>query len=67
MGNDRIRQLTGTIARWLLASILFVLIMLGWLGDCLLSLAMRRPMLTFHEVYASWKHHVQFARLSAGK
>ena len=67
MWNDRTRQLTGTIARWLLASVLFLLIMLGWLGDSLLSMAMRRPMLSFHEVYASWKSHVLHARLSADK
>lgn len=47
----------GTITRKLLASVLFLLIMLGWLGDSLLSVAIGRPKLSFREVYKSWKHH----------
>lgn len=47
------------ISRWLLASVLFVLIMLGWLGDSVLSVDMRRPMLSFREVYASWKNYLR--------
>jgi hypothetical protein len=38
--------------------ILFVLIMLGWLGDSLLSLVIRRPLLSFDEVYRSWREQV---------
>jgi hypothetical protein len=38
--------------------ILFLLIMLGWLGDSLLSLVIRRPLLSFNEVYRSWKEQV---------
>ena len=47
----------GAITRRLLASILFMLIMLGWLGDSLLSVLIGRPKLTFQEVYRSWKQH----------
>lgn len=47
------------ISRWLLTSVLFVVIMLGWLGDSLLSVVMRRPMLSFREVYASWKNYLR--------
>ena len=46
------------LSRWLLATALFVLIMLGWLGDSLVSVVMRRPLLSFQEVYASWKNHL---------
>ena len=45
------------LSRWLLASILFLLYALGWLGDSLLSVLIRRPRLSFLEVYRSWKHH----------
>ena len=45
-------------SRWLLAAVLLVLIMLGWLGDILVSMALRRPALPFREVYASWKSHL---------
>lgn len=41
-----------------MASILFVLIMLGWLGDSLLSLVIRRPLLSFDEVYRSWREQI---------
>lgn len=47
------------LSRWLLASVLLVVIMLGWLGDSLLSVVMRRPMLSFREVYGSWKKHLR--------
>ena len=39
-----------TLSRWLLASILFLLYALGWLGDSLLSVLIRRPRLSFLEV-----------------
>lgn len=42
---------------WIQASILFLLIMLGWMGDTLLSIAIGRPRLSFREVYGSWRHH----------
>lgn len=48
----------GAIARKLLAWLLLLVILLGWLGDSLLSLVMGRPLLTFREVYGSWKHHL---------
>jgi hypothetical protein len=48
----------GTITRSLLASVLFLLIMLGWLGDSFLSMLIGRPKLSFQEVYRSWKHHL---------
>lgn len=57
MGNNSNWEMIGTISRWLLASILFLLIMLGWLGDSLLSVLIRRPKLSFQEVYRTWKHH----------
>lgn len=47
----------GTITRKLQASVLFLLIMLGWIGDSLLSVLIGRPKLSFQEVYRSWKHH----------
>jgi len=47
----------GAITRSLLASVLFLLFMLGWLGDSLLSVLTGRPKLSFREVYRSWKHH----------
>jgi hypothetical protein len=50
-------EMMGTITRKLLASVLFLLIMLGWLGDSLLSVLIGRPKLSFREVYKSWKHH----------
>jgi hypothetical protein len=62
MGNSSSWQMMGAIFRWLLASVLFLLIMLGWLGDSLLSVVMRRPMLSFQEVYASWKNHLRRSR-----
>lgn len=45
------------LSRWLQASFLLLIILLGWLGDSLISLLIRRPPLTFQEVYRSWKHH----------
>lgn len=50
-------EMIGAVSRWLLASVLFLLVMLGWLGDSLLSVLMRRPLLSFQEVYHSWKRH----------
>lgn len=47
----------GALAYWIQASILFLLIMLGWVGDTLLSVAIGRPRLSFREVYGSWRHH----------
>lgn len=47
-----------TTSRWLLASGLFLIIMIGWIGDSLLSALIRRPRLSFHEVYRSWKNHL---------
>jgi len=48
----------GMITRSLLASVLLLLIMLGWLGDSLLSMLIGRPKLSFQEVYKSWRHHL---------
>ena len=48
---------TGAASQRFLASTLFLLYMLGWLGDSLLSVLIRRPTLSFHEVHRSWKHH----------
>jgi hypothetical protein len=62
MANKNSWEMMGAISRWLLASVLFLLIMLGWLGDSLLSVVMRRPMLSFQEVYASWKNHLRRSR-----
>ena len=59
MRDDDHWAMTRKLSRWLLASVLFVLIMLGWLGDSLLSVVTRRPMLSFHEVYASWKSYLR--------
>jgi hypothetical protein len=59
MGNNNSWEIVGAISRWLLASVLFLLVMLGWLGDSLLSVVIRRPMLSFQEVYASWKNHLR--------
>jgi hypothetical protein len=65
MSHDNTWKIIQTISVWLLASVLFLLIMLGWLGDSLLSLAIRRPRLSFHEVYDSWKrHHLRHVALS---
>jgi hypothetical protein len=57
MGNNNTWETMGAISRWLPASVLFLLIMLGWLGDSLLSVLIGRPKLSFQEVYRSWKHH----------
>ena len=46
-----------TTMRWLQAAVLLLIILLGWLGDSLISLLIGRPLLTFQEVYRSWKHH----------
>ena len=54
-----------TITRSFLASVLFLLIMLGWLGDSLLSGLIGRPRLSFQEVYGSWKNQLLRQRLSA--
>jgi hypothetical protein len=62
MKNCSSWEMMGAITRWLLASVLFLLIMLGWLGDSLLSVVMRRPMLSVQEVYASWKDHLRRSR-----
>jgi len=51
-----LEEMMGIIRR-LLASVLFLLIMFGWLGDSLLSVLIGRPKLSFQEVYRSWKHH----------
>lgn len=48
----------GAISHWLLASVLFLIIIIGWLGDSLLSALIGRPKLSFQEVYRSWKHHL---------
>jgi len=55
MRNNHSLEIVGAISRWLLASVLFLLFMLGWLGDSLLCVLIRRPTLSFHEVYGSWK------------
>lgn len=52
----------GALSYWIQASILFLLIMLGWIGDTLLSLAIGRPRLSFREVYGSWRHHHLLSR-----
>ena len=51
-------EMMGMITRSLLASVLLLLIMLGWLGDSLLSALIGRPKLSFQEVYKSWRHHL---------
>jgi hypothetical protein len=48
------------ISLWFQAAVLFLLIMLGWLGDTLLSALIGRPKLSFREVYESWKRHVLY-------
>jgi cell division protein FtsB len=53
-----------SIFRNLLASILFLLIVLGWFGDSLLSVLIGRPRLSFQEVYGSWKNHLLRQRLA---
>lgn len=60
-----LEEMMGTITRNLLASVLFLLIMLGWLGDSLLSGLIGRPRLSFQEVYGSWKNQLLRQRLSA--
>ncbi len=55
MRNNPSMEIVGAISRWLLASVLFLLFMLGWLGDSLLCVLIRRPALSFQEVHASWK------------
>lgn len=65
MWNNSNWKMMEAISLWLLASALFLLIMLGWFGDSLLSMAIGRPRLSFHEVYNSWKrHHLRHAALS---
>jgi hypothetical protein len=39
------------------AGLLFLFIVLGWIGDSLLSFLIGRPRLSFQEVYRSWKQH----------
>jgi hypothetical protein len=56
--EQQLEEMMGTITRSLLASVLFLLIMLGWLGDSFLSMLIGRPKLSFQEVYRSWKHHL---------
>lgn len=56
----------GTLSYWIQASILFLLIMLGWVGDTFLSVAIGRPRLSFREVYGSWRHNHLLCR-TAGK
>lgn len=63
--KTRLEEMMGTITRNLLASVLFLLIMLGWLGDSLLSVLLGRPRLSFQEVYGSWKNQLLRQRLSA--
>jgi hypothetical protein len=58
MGKQQQGEMMGAISRWLLASVLFLIIMIGWLGDSLLSALIRRPRLSFQEVYRSWKNHL---------
>jgi hypothetical protein len=55
MWNNQSTEIVGAVSRWLLASVLFLLFMFGWLGDSLLSALIRRPTLSFREVYTSWK------------
>jgi len=65
--NDKRHQqdkMMRTIFRNLLASILFLLIVLGWFGDSLLSVLIGRPRLSFREVYGSWKNHLLRQRLA---
>jgi hypothetical protein len=59
MANNSNWEMMGALSRWLLAWVLFVLIMLGWLGDSLLSVVIRRPVLSFQEVHASWKNYLR--------
>jgi hypothetical protein len=54
----KLEEMMGAITHGLLALVLFLLIMLGWLGDSLLSALIGRPKLSFQEVYSSWKHHL---------
>jgi len=56
-----------TVFRNLLASILFLFIVLGWFGDNLLSVLIGRPRLSFQEVYGSWKNHLLRQRLAANE
>jgi hypothetical protein len=56
--EQQLEEMMGAITHSLLGSILFLLIMLGWLGDSLLSVLIGRPKLSFQEVYRSWKHHL---------
>lgn len=56
----------GALSYWIQASILFLLIMLGWVGDTFLSVAIGRPRLSFREVYGSWRHNHLLCR-TAGK
>jgi hypothetical protein len=65
--TQALEEMMGTITRNLLASVLFLLIMLGWLGDSLLSVLIGRPRLSFQEVYGSWKNQLLRQRLSAAE
>ena len=58
MRNKQSSEMVGAMSRWFLASLLFLIFMLGWLGDSLLSVLMRRPTLSFQEVHASWRSHL---------
>jgi len=62
--EQQLEEMMGAIARNFLASVLFLLIMLGWLGDSLLSVLIGRPKLSFQEIYSSWKNHLLRQRLS---
>jgi O-antigen/teichoic acid export membrane protein len=65
--NDKRHQqekMMRSIFRNLLVSILFLLIVLGWFGDSLLSVLIGRPKLSFREVYESWKNHLLRQRLA---
>ena len=61
------KKMMRTIFRNLLASMLFLLIVLGWFGDRLLSVLTGRPRLSFQEVYGSWKNHLLRQRLAANE
>lgn len=54
----KLEEMMGAITHGLLALVLFLLIMLGWLGDSFLSALIGRPKLSFQAVYRSWKHHL---------
>jgi predicted alpha/beta hydrolase len=57
LNNNRGNKIIRTLSRWPQASALFLIILLGWLGDSLISMLIGRPRLSFHDVYRSWKLH----------